>query len=154
MSEITYQPRGYHFEEFEIGQTIGTAGRTITEADVVRFAGLTGDFNQIHTDAVYAADSMFEQRIAHGMLVLSIAVGLATQTGIIDGTTLAFRDVNTKFKSPVFLGDTVRVEIEIVALKALARLGGGNVTMKYKVLNQRNETVMRGEWGMLIKSRG
>lgn len=154
MSEITYQPRGYHFEEFEVGQTIGTAGRTITEADVVRFAGLTGDFNQIHTDAVYAADSMFEQRIAHGMLVLSIAVGLATQTGIIDGTTLAFRDVNTKFKSPVFLGDTVRVEIEIVALKALARLGGGNVTMKYKVLNQRNETVMRGEWGMLIKSRG
>jgi len=153
MSEVTYQPRGYHFEEFEIGQKIGTAGRTVTEADVVRFAGLTGDFNQIHIDAVYAADSMFEQRVAHGMLVLSIAVGLATQTGIIDGTTLAFRDVNTKFKSPVFLGDTVRVEIEIVALKALARLGGGNVTMKYRVLNQRNETVMRGEWGMLIKSK-
>lgn len=152
MSEITYQPRGYHFEEFEVGQKISTAGRTVTEADVVRFAGLTGDFNQIHTDAVYAADSIFEQRVAHGMLVLSIAVGLATQTGIIDGTTLAFRELDSKFKSPVFLGDTVRVEIEITALKALARLGGGNVTMKYKVLNQRNETVMRGEWGMLIKS--
>ncbi len=149
----TFQPRGYHFEEFEVGQKLGTAGRTITEADVVRFAGLTGDFNQIHTDAVYAADSIFEQRVAHGMLVLSVAVGLATQTGIIEGTTLAFRQVDTKFKSPVFLGDTVRVEIEITALKALARLGGGNVTMKYRVLNQRDETVMRGNWVMLIKAK-
>jgi len=153
MSDTIYQPRGLHFEEFEVGQKISTAGRTVTEADVVRFAGLTGDFNQIHTDATYAADSIFEQRVAHGMLVLSIAVGLATQTGIIDGTTLAFREVDTKFKSPVFLGDTVRVEIEIITLKALARLGGGNVTMKYKVLNQRNETVMRGNWVMLIKSK-
>ena len=153
MSDITYKPRGLHFEEFEVGQKIGTAGRTITEADVVRFAGLTGDFNQIHTDAVYAADSIFERRVAHGMLVLSVATGLAVQTGFIEGTTLAFREVSTKFKTPVFFGDTVRVEIEITALKALARLGGGNVTMKYRVLNQHDETVMRGNWVMLIKAK-
>ncbi len=153
MSNTTFQPRGLHFEQFEVGQKIITAGRTVTEADVIRFAGLTGDFNQIHTDAEYAASSIFEQRVAHALLVLSIAVGLAVQTGIIEGTTLAFRQVDTKFKSPVFFGDTVHVEIEITALKALARLGGGNVTMKYRVLNQRNETVMRGDWVMLIKGR-
>ena len=149
----TFSPRGLHFEEFEVGQKIGTVGRTITEADVVRFAGLTGDFNQIHTDAAYAADSIFEQRVAHGMLVLSIAIGLAVQTGVIEGTTLAFREVETKFKSPVFFGDTVHVEIEITALKPLRRLGGGNVTMKYRVVNQRGETVLRGNWVMLVKSR-
>ncbi len=148
-----HQPRGLYFEEFTLGQKIRTAGRTITETDVVRFAGMTGDYNRIHTDAEYAADSIFEQRVAHGMLVLSIAVGLAVRTGIIEGTTLAFRQLDTKFKSPVFLGDTIHVDIEITTLKALARLGGGNVTMKYRVINQRDETVMRGNWVMLIKGR-
>ncbi len=151
---IEHQPRGLYFEEFTLGQKIRTAGRTITETDVVRFAGMTGDYNRIHTDAEYAADSIFEQRVAHGMLVLSIAVGLAVRTGIIENTTLAFRQLDTKFKSPVFLGDTIYIDIEITTLKALARLGGGNVTMKYRVINQRDETVLRGNWVMLIKSRG
>ncbi|MDT8307750.1 MAG: MaoC/PaaZ C-terminal domain-containing protein [Anaerolineae bacterium] len=149
----SYQPRGRYFEEFAAGEQIVTAGRTVTEGDIVRFAGLSGDFNQIHTDAAYAAEMMFGERIAHGLLVLSIASGLAVQTGIIEGTVLAFRELAWKFSRPVMIGDTVHAEIEVTETKALARLGGGNVRMKVSVLNQRGEVVHRGHWDMLVQSR-
>ena len=153
MSEQGYQPRGRTFEEFTEGDTIVTAGRTVTEGDIVRFAGLSGDFNQIHTDAAYAAEGMFGERIAHGLLVLSIASGLAVQTGIIEGTVLAFRELEWKFSRPVMIGDTVRVRIEVTETKALPRLGGGNVTMKVTVLNQEEQVVHRGQWVMLVQSK-
>ena len=153
MSELTHKPRGLHFEEFEVGQTILTAGRTITEADIVTFAGLSGDFNQIHTNAAYAADYMFGQRIAHGLLVQSIATGLAVRTGVIEGTVLAFRELDAKFSRPTFIGDTIHVKIEITKKKALPRLGGGNITMKYSVINQDGEVAQRGDWIMLVKAK-
>lgn len=153
MTELTYQPRGLYFEEFEIGQKRITAARTITESDIVTFAGLSGDFNQIHTDAVFAANDTFGRRIAHGLLVQSIATGLAVQSGVIEGTVLAFRELSAKFSLPTFIGDTVHVLIEITNKKALRRLGGGNVTMKYSVINQDDKVVQRGEWVMLVKSK-
>jgi acyl dehydratase len=153
MTELAYQPRGLYFEDFEIGQTVVTAGRTVTEADIVTFAGLSGDFNQIHTDAAYSANYDFGQRIAHGLLVQSIATGLAVRTGVIEGTVLAFRELSAKFSLPTFIGDTVHVVIEITAKKALRRLGGGNVTMKYSVINQDDKVVQRGDWIMLVKSK-
>ncbi len=153
MSELTYEPRGLHFEDFEVGMKVVTAARTITEADIVTFAGLSGDFNQIHTDKVYAANDTFGRRIAHGLLVQSIATGLAVRSGVIDGTVLAFRELSAKFSLPVFIGDTVHVLIEITNKKALRRLGGGNITMKYSVINQENEKVQRGDWIMLIKNK-
>ena len=153
MSDATYQPHGRYFEEFAEGDTIVTAGRTITEGDIVRFAGLSGDYNQIHTDADYAAQGLFGERVAHGLLVLSIASGLAVQTGMIEGTVLAFREVDWKFSRPVMIGDTVHVRVEVASTKALPRLGGGNVTMKVSVLNQRDEVVHRGHWVMLVESK-
>lgn len=153
MSELTYQPRGRYFEQFEVGDELATAARTITETDIVRFAGLTGDYNQIHTDAEYAAKDTFGQRVAHGMLVQSIATGLAVQSGIIEGTVLAFREQSAKFSLPVFIGDTVHVELKITEIKALPRLGGGNINMKYAVYNQHGKAVQRGDWVMLIKNK-
>lgn len=153
MTELTYQPRGRYFEQFEIGQQLVTAARTITESDIVNFAGMTGDFNQIHTDAEYAAKDTFGQRVAHGLLVQSIATGLAVQSGIIEGTVLAFREQSAKFSLPVFIGDTVHVQLEITEIKALPRLGGGNINMKYAVYNQHGKAVQRGDWVMLIKSQ-
>ena len=85
--------RGLYFEEFAVGQKIITMGRTITETDVVSFAGLSGDYNQIHTDAAYAAGTPFGQRIAHGLCVMAIASGLVTLTGVMEGTVLAFHEV-------------------------------------------------------------
>jgi acyl dehydratase len=151
MTELTYQPRGRYFEQFEIGQQLVTASRTITESDIVSFAGMTGDYNQIHTDAEFAAKDTFGQRVAHGMLVQSIATGLAVQSGIIEGTVLAFREQSAKFSLPVFIGDTVHVQLEITEIKALPRLGGGTINMKYAVYNQHGKAVQRGDWVMLIK---
>lgn len=152
-TNVQERPRGRYFEEFAAGQIVVTTGRTVTEGDIVRFAGLSGDFNQIHTDAAYAANTIFGERIAHGLLVLSIASGLAVQTGIIEGTVLAFRELEWKFSRPVMIGDTVHVEIEVENTKAVPRLGGGNVTMKVTVRNQDDDVVHRGRWVMLVKSQ-
>lgn len=149
----SYQPRGLHYEDFEIGYSMKTIGRTITETDIVNFAGLSGDFNRIHTDAVYAAKDSFGQRVAHGMLVQSIATGLAVQSGIMEGTVLAFRELTCKFSLPIFIGDTVHVELEVIDKKLFRRLGGGNIVIKYAVMNQDEKAVQRGEWVMLIKSK-
>lgn len=153
MTELVYQPKGLYFEDFEIGLKLRTAGRTVTEADIVNFAGLSGDFNQIHTNAAHAAADTFGQRVAHGLLVQSIASGLAVQSGVIEGTVLAFRELEAKFSLPTYIGDTICVELEIIEKKAFPRLKGGNITMKYAVVNQKGDAVQRGNWVMLVKSR-
>ncbi|MBN1438616.1 MAG: hypothetical protein JW929_04325 [Anaerolineales bacterium] len=148
------KPRGKYFEELALGQKIYTAGRTVTEADVTGFAGLSGDFNQIHIDADYAAKGPFGQRVAHGLLVLSIVSGLTVQTGLMDRTVLAFREIaEWKFSRPVFLGDTVRCEMEVTGLKPFPRLGGGAADIALTVKNQKDETVMSGKWIVLIQSK-
>lgn len=154
MSPIPATPRGMFFEEFKPGQRVLTAGRTVSEADIVSFAGLSGDFNQIHTDAHFAQNTPFGQRIAHGLLVTAIASGLTVQTGIIEGTVIAFREITDwKFVKPVFIGDTVHVEAEVMETKALRRLGGGMVTINLDVKNQTEEVVMKGTWVFLVASK-
>ncbi len=146
--------RGLYFEEFEVGQKMISPGRTITESDVVGFAGLSGDFNQIHTDEQYAANSPFGARVAHGLLGLSIASGLALRTGVLEGTVMAFREISSwKFTKPVYLGDTIHVEMEITETKAMRRLGGGKVELLFDVQNQDDVTVMKGVWSVLVMSK-
>ena len=147
-------PHGLYFEEFQTGQKVVSPGRTITESDIVAFAGLSGDFNQIHTDAEYSQTTPFGQRVAHGLLCLSIASGLALRTGVLEGTVTAFREINQwKFVKPVFIGDTIHVEMKVVETKAFPRLGGGAVTIDIHVKNQQSETVMRGSWTTLVMSK-
>ena len=120
--------RGLYFEKFYVGQSISTVGRTITESDIVTFAGLSGDYNQIHTDAEFSKTSFIGQRIAHGLLVLSIASGLAMRTGFLEGTVIAFREIiNWKFIQPVFINDTIHVELVVTESKAIPRLKAGSV---------------------------
>ena len=148
-------PRGKYFEEFEIGLTTLTDGRTVTEHDIVSFAGLSGDFNTIHVDEEFAKTTMFGKRVAHGLLVLSITSGLAVKTGIVDGTILAFREVTEwKFSKPVFIGDTIHAEIKVTETKPFPRLGGGAVTLDISVKNQKDEIVNKGTWVFLVKSKG
>jgi len=154
MMQMLPKNRGLYFEEFEVGQKIITTGRTITESDVVTFAGLSGDYNQIHTDAEFSAGTPFGRRVAHGLLGLSIASGLAMRTGVLEGTVIAFREINTwKFSNPTFIGDTIHVELLVLETKALPRLGGGSVVIELSVKNQRDETTMKGTWTVLINSR-
>jgi len=151
MNRPVLASRGMYFEEFEIGQRIISPGRTVTEADVVNFAGISGDFNSIHTDAVYAQHTPFGQRVAHGLLGMSIASGLAVRTGILEGKVLAFREIeNWKFSQPLFIGDTIHVEIEVERTKLIPRLGGGSLTLGLKVKNQDDQTVMKGQWIVLL----
>ena len=155
MTEQTLEARtGLYFEEFEVGQSIVSPGRTITEADVVGFAAMSGDWNAMHTDAVYAADHPFGQRVAHGLLVLSVASGLAMRLGILEETALAFREIDSwKFSRPVFFGDTVRVRATVTGTKVMRRIGGGLVTLKVEILNQDDKVVQRGSWGVLVIGR-
>lgn len=146
-------PIGFYFEDFETGMTMRTRGRTITEADIVNFATLTGDFNPMHTDAEYMKGHMMGQRVAHGMLTLSYAVGLIYQLGVIERTGLAFRGVEMKFSLPVFIGDTVHAELTITELKEMKRLGGGSVGIEVKVVNQEGKAVQSGVLTMLVASR-
>jgi len=146
------RPHGRYFEEFEIGDEVETAARTITETDVVLFAGLSGDYNQLHTDAEFAKGTLFGERIAHGLLGLSIASGLASRLGFAEGTAEAFTALEWKFRGPIRIGDTIHVRLKIRQKKEMARLGGGFVVFDVAVLNQRDETVQKGTWTLLIKS--
>ena len=147
------RPRGMYFEEFEVGTEVVSPGRTITETDVVTFAGLSGDYNQLHTDAEFAKGTLFGRRVAHGLLVLSIASGLADRLGFIEGTTLAFRELTWKFSQPVFMGDTLRFKARCKELKSMPRLGGGLVIFEIRVVNQEDKTVQKGEWQVLVASK-
>ena len=150
---MTARERGLYFEEFELGRTIATPGRTISEQDVMDFARLTGDMNPLHTDPEFAKETSFRRQIAHGLLVLSIALGLADQTGLLRGTVLAFATVDWRFSKPVFFGDTVRMQAEVAEKREMARLGGGYVTLEVKVLNQEDAIVQKGTWRALVASQ-
>lgn len=151
MIDLT-RPRGRYFEEFEIGDTVESAGRTVTETDIVLFAGLSGDSNQLHTNAEFAKETIFGERIAHGLLGLSIASGLASRLGFIEGTAQAFTGLDWKFRGPIKIGDTIRIRATVRKKKEMSRLGGGFVVFDVVILNQRDETVQKGTWTILVKS--
>lgn len=145
---------GLYFEEFSVGQTIMTKTRKILDNDIMTFALLSGDDNRIHTDEEFSKAGPFGQRIAHGLLGLSIASGLAWQTGILDGTVIAFREIDDwKFIKPVFIGDEVHAELNVNEAKALPRIGGGSVVIAAELKNQKGEICMKGNWTMLIASK-
>ncbi|HLA88473.1 MAG TPA: MaoC/PaaZ C-terminal domain-containing protein [Anaerolineales bacterium] len=145
---------GLYFEEFSVGQSVKTAGRTIGEDAIFSFAGLSGDYNQIHTDAVFASKTQFGQRVAHGLLGMSIAVGLIMQTGLLEGTVLAFREINEwKFVKPFFIGDTIHALLSISEIKGLPRIGAGALIASVEVLNQKDEVCQRGKLNLLVLSK-
>lgn len=146
-------PRGLYFEEFEVGATMRTRGRTITEADLVQFAALTGDFNPMHTDAEYSRDSFMGQRVAHGMLTISYAVGQAYQLGILERTVLGFRGLEMKFSNPVYIGDTIHVELKVAETKAARRMGGGVVVLDIRILKQDGAVAQKGRLSLLMMSK-
>jgi 3-hydroxybutyryl-CoA dehydratase len=128
------------FEELEEGARFATRGRTVTESDVVAFAAQTGDWHPQHSDAEWAASSQFGERIAHGMLVLSYAVGLVQ---FDPGRVVALRRVaDAVFKRPVLLGDTIHVRGSIESCSPVSD-DAGLVTLSLRVLNQRDELVVR-----------
>ena len=150
---MTGLQRGNYFEEFEVGMSYTSPGRTVTESDIVAFAGLSGDFTQIHTDIEFSKQTIVGERVAHGLLGLAIASGLAVRTGVLEGTVLAFREiVDWKFVKPILIGDTVHLVQKVLEVKPLPRLGGGAVNIELRLINQREEVVMKGVWKVLVAS--
>lgn len=149
--EKTAQPRGLYFEDFEVGWEVTSPGRTVTETDIMLFAGLSGDYNQLHTDAEFAKETPFGQRVAHGLLGLTMASGLASRLGFIEGTAEALLGLTWKFKAPIFIGDTISLRAKVTRKKALRRLGGGIIVLDVVLVNRKGEKVQEGEWRALIK---
>ena len=116
--------------------TFETPRRTVTEADVVNFAGVSGDFHTLHTDAQTMRESQFGERIAHGALVLSIVTGLRGRLGIFDDTLVAFAEIRRwRFVRPVLIGDTIRADVEVVELTPTSKPDLGVMVQHVQVLN-------------------
>jgi len=143
--------RGLTFEQFEVGKTFISQSRTVTEADVVAFAGLSGDFNPLHTDALFASETPFGERIAHGMLIASMATGMSNWTGVFEGTTIALMEQVIRYKGAVKLGDTIHLELTVAAKKETSKSDRGVVTFDTQVINQEQTTVIEGQWVLMMR---
>lgn len=136
------RPRGMYFEDFEIGQSIVTSRRTVTQTDIVNFACLSGDHNAPHVDHEFCKTQSYGEPIAHGPLVLAIAGGLQCLTGINDGTIIAMTGLdNWRMHLPVKAGDTIHAVITPVTKKLTSSGKQGIVSCERLILNQRGETV-------------
>ena len=140
------------FDEIQVGEEYESPGRTVTETDIVIFAGLSGDYNILHTDAEFMKSSIFGERIAHGLLGLAIQAGLFTRASQ-PFATLAFVGLRWKFKGPIKIGDTIRVRARVAAKKETAKADRGLITLERSVLNQRDEVVQEGETDLLVERR-
>lgn len=147
---MSYVMRGLHYDDFAPGNQYFSASRTVTEADVVNFAGLSGDFNPLHTDQSFAEKTPIKERIAHGMLSMAIATGLANQMGIFEGTTVALVQQSIQYRGMVKFGDTIRIVMKVKERKEWRKPTAGIVVFDVPILNQRDEPVVTAEWTLLM----
>ena len=150
---MAYQMRGLYFDDFEEGREFFSASRTITEADVMNFAGVSGDFNPLHTDETFAARTPVKTRIAHGMLTMAVATGLANQMGIFEGTTLALMQQTIRYKGMVRFGDTIHLVMTVKARKESKSPKRGVVTFDVLIANQDDEPIVESEWVLMMTRR-
>ncbi|QSE92989.1 MaoC family dehydratase N-terminal domain-containing protein [Rhodococcus pseudokoreensis] len=144
----------FYFEDFDIGDTFTTPSRTVGLAEVATFAGLSGDYNPIHTDAEFASKSQFGERIAHGVLGMSVLTGLVTRLGVFEAGTIALLGIEEwRFKGPVFDGDTIHVKVLIEDKKLTSDGKRGVLRRRYQLVNQREEVVQEGVMPLLMKCR-
>ncbi|KUJ92671.1 MAG: Monoamine oxidase regulatory protein, putative [Archaeoglobus fulgidus] len=142
-----------YFEDFQEGMELETVGRTVTEADIVMFAALTGDWNPIHVDAEYAKTTIFGQRIAHGTLTFSIMTGLLMRLGFLEETVVAFYGVDRlRFTNPVFIGDTIKARAKVVEKQDRGQFGV--VKIEASVVKQTGDVVLNCILRVAVKKKG
>lgn len=144
---------GNYYEELDIGRRFETPRRTVIDADIANFAGLTADFNPLHMDELFAAESDFKGRITHGPMIVGMAFGLASRAGLMDGTVLGLLDIAWKFLAPVRPGDTISAVVTVLDKRLTKKPDRGVVTLQLDVLNQRGETVQVGTAKVLVRRR-
>ena len=146
--------QGVLFDDYKIGATYKTLGRTVSETDIVNFVNLGGFTEPLFMDMEYVAkESVFGRRAAPGVMTFALSEGLCMQTGLIHGTGMAWLGGEVKVVAPVLEGDTIYVEIEIVDKRETKKPDRGIVTYKHRVLNQRGETVMELTLQRMIKRK-
>lgn len=149
---MSFTEQHLFFDDVQVGQEWLSPGRTVTEADIVNFAGLSGDFNPIHVDHDFAKGTLFRRPIAHGLLVWSISSGLIVNSPAM--RTLAFTTVKEwHFKEPVFIGDTIRVRSKVVEIEVRARGRRAAITWQRQLLNQDGKMVQEGIIVTLVEGR-
>lgn len=145
---------GMYWEEWEVGGEFESSGRTVTEADIVMFAGLSGDYNSLHIDEEFCKKTQFGTRIAHGPLVYAIAAGLLFQLHLYDDTLIAFLGFDSlKFTNPVKAGDTIRARIKVLEKRETSKPDRGVMKRQLQVVNQRGEVVQEGIQAFLLKRK-
>lgn len=140
-----------YFDDFRFGQKFVTRARTVTETDVVNFAGLSWDHNQLHTDSEFAESTRFGKRIAHGLLGVIMHAGLSYQ--LTEDSILALLELTWKFKAPIFVGDTIHVEQLVEDLRDSSQSDRGILTFDKKIINQKGEVVQTGKTTILLAKR-
>ena len=146
--------RGLYWEEWEIGAEYESPARTVTEADIVQFAGLSGDYNPLHVNEEYCKTTLFGSRVAHGPLVYAIAAGLLFQLHLYDDTLIAFLGFeDLRFTKPVKPGDTIHARVKVLEKLETSKPDRGVMKRQLLVINQRGETVQEGRQAFLLKRR-
>lgn len=146
--------RGMYWEDFEVGKVIRTPWRTITSTDIVNFACLSGDFNEVHTNWEYCKTTSFGEPIAHGPLVYAIAAGLQYASGINDGTLIALLQIDGwRMLAPVKHGDTIFAELTVLSRKETSKPDKGTVRMKRSFKRHDGTLLQEMEVTMLYKRR-
>lgn len=144
---------GKYFDEWVIGEEYVTPARTITETDVVMFAAMSGDYNELHTSDEFGKTTPFGKRIVHGLLGLAISHGLLFRLGILEGTALAFLSIDSwQFKVPIFFGDTIHVKVKVIDKKASSsKPDRGVIKLKLQIIKQDGSVAQEGIKTLMIK---
>jgi acyl dehydratase len=146
---------GLYFEDVELNVEVHSPGRTLTETDVVLYAGLSGDYNQIHTNAEVAAKGPFGQRLVHGPLGFSVAMGLSARTSMFEGTAVAALGIREwNYVKPIFINDTVHLVVEVLEKRVSSKdPSRGVLTRRMRLVNQRDEVVQEGICPVMVMVR-
>ncbi len=145
---------GKYFDEFKVGDEFVTPSRTLTETDVVMFAAMTGDYNELHTNAEYMKDTQFGQRLVHGLLGLSISEGLLFRLGFQEGTGIAFLGIESwQFQAPLFFGDTIRVKVKIAETRASKSKPDRGIVKLYLEIVKQDGTVVQSGYKTIMMQR-
>ena len=144
---------GRFFEDFSVGEKLLTPGRTVGEGDISAFAGLVGDFTPIHMDEHYARTTRFGTRIAHGTLVMSVAIGLLTQLNVLGEGVIGLLNLHWDFKATVKIGDTIHARVTVEEARRTSKAGAGIVRFRFEVLNQDEVLIQQGNMTVMLRTR-
>ena len=149
---MSQEPTRLYYEDLNVGDEHLSTGRTVTETDVISFAGLSGDFNNMHIDEEFAKKTVFGTRVAHGLCVLSIASGLwFTMPRLATVAFMGFED--WRFSGAVKFSDTIRITRKLAEKKEHKRPNMGFLTFEVNVHNQNEEIVQKGRWVILVQRK-